>query len=169
VAYVEADDTAAARPLIAGFAADGFELPLEPSWLTGLVSVAEAVVVCGERDAAAVLFDKLLPAAGLFAFSDPTVIGPVSHTLGALAASTGRFDVAEQHLGRSAEFCRLAGARFFGARTDLVRGQLSAARGMAGDVDRARSALVDARQTAVDCGYAVVARRASAALDQLPG
>ena len=59
------------------------------------------------------------------------------------------------------------GARFFGARTDLLWGRMLAERGDPGDMENARRLLDRAHSVADAQGYLTVQRRAAAAIHAL--
>ena len=90
--------------------------------------------------------------------------GPVSYVLGGLAAVLGRYGEADIYFARSAAFCNRVGANFFAAATDLNWGRMLVEREDPGDAIKARSLLIRARDAAIEHGYAMVERRATAAL-----
>jgi tetratricopeptide (TPR) repeat protein len=169
MAFVHADAGQLDQALVhlEWLASSGFEVFEDQVWFVFMAYFAEAAIECGDPRYAEPLFDRLLPFATTWACTGATVEGPVSHYLGGLATVLGRFDEAEDHLTRSAAACEEAGAKFFGARTELQLGRLLAARGAAGDPERARGLLAKALGVARDRGYGTVERRSSAALDSL--
>ena len=169
LAHAEADRAEEAGRLLAGLASQDFDLSLDPAWLAAMADFAEAAVECRDPRYAEPLFDRLLPWADLFACNGTTAEGPVRHYLGGLAALLGRFDEAEAHFTRAAEFNDRCGGKFMAARTDLWWGRMLAERGGDGDADRARDLLTGARDLAAAEGYPTVERRAAAALDGLGG
>jgi hypothetical protein len=164
MAHSEADRTSDARRLLGEFSAAGFELPLDLLWLNGMVCYAEAAIECRDSQFAGPLFDRLAPWADQLSTAGPTVDGPVSHYVGGLAAVLGRYEEADAYLAQSASMSDRLGAKFFGARTDLLWGRMFAERRAPGDTERARNRLTKARVTSVAHGYGNVGRRATNAL-----
>jgi class 3 adenylate cyclase len=167
VASLEGDRPEEARARLEAFAADGYELEMNPVWITGMAFYAEAAIGLGDPAFAAPLFERLEPWAHLWADNGATAENPICHYLGGLAAVLGRHDVAEQYLARSAELCENAGAQFFLAQTELLWGRTLATRGRPADVERARELLARANRSAMSRGYRSVARRAAQALELL--
>jgi hypothetical protein len=167
VASLEGDRPEEARARLEAFAADGYELEMNPVWITGMAFYADAAIGLGDPVFAAPLFERLEPWAHLWADNGATAENPICHYLGGLAAVLGRHDVAEQYLARSAELCENAGARFFLAQTQLLWGRMLATRGRPADIERARDLLAHAHSSAVFRGYGTVARRAAEALERL--
>jgi hypothetical protein len=88
--------------------------------------------------------------------------------LGGLATVLERYDAADEYLAQSAAMSARLGAKFFAARTDLMRGRMLAARGAAADAGPARELLTRARDAAVAHKYANVQKLAEDELDRLP-
>ena len=167
MACVDADSLDRAGQLLDRFAADGYVLPQDNTWLDGMVEYAEAAIECRYPTHAEHISAQLAPFADQVACNAVTCEGPVSHYLGGLAAVQGRFDDAESYFARSEALCRQMGAKFYGARTDLQWGRMLAERDAPDDRDRARKMLERARSVAKDEGYRVVQRRAAAAINTL--
>jgi tetratricopeptide (TPR) repeat protein len=163
-AHVEGDRTEDARRLLEEFAAADFALPLDQTWLTGMVDFAEAAIECRDPTYAGPLLDRLAPWASQLPATGGSALGPVSHYLGGLAAVVGRHDEALVYFSRSSAMCDRMGAKFFAARTNLLWGRLLAERKEAGDAEEARELLTKARAAATTHGYATVERRAAAEL-----
>ena len=89
---------------------------------------------------------------------------PVASTLGALASVLGRFDDAEGHFAEASELMTRGDMQFFTAATGLAWGRMLGTWRRAGDIDRARTLLGQAREVSVARGYAAVERRAAAVL-----
>ena len=109
-------------------AADDFAFPLDVLWLTASVIAAEAVTLVGHRRGAQLLYDRLLPHAGLIASSRVNCQGPVAYPLGLLAMMLGRPADAEAHLDVALERCTQLRAPFPRARTLVAQAQLLAER-----------------------------------------
>jgi ATP/maltotriose-dependent transcriptional regulator MalT len=149
------------------FAASGFDLPLDPLWLTGMVAYAEAAIICRDPKYARPIFDLLAPWADQFSTTGITAEGPVSLVLGGLATVLGRYDDADAYFAQAAAFNDRANAKFFAANTNLAWGEMLAERNAPGDTARARELLIKAKTAAVTHGYAIVERRATQLLGHL--
>ena len=73
-------------------------------------------------------------------YTGTTTDGPISHFLGGLCTVLERYDEADTYLTRSASFSQRVGAKFFGARTDLLWAWMLSTRSLSGDLERARVA-----------------------------
>lgn len=62
------------------------------------------------------IYDRLVPFAGLFNWSGPTITDPNDLGLGMCAAALGRHDDADRHFADAIGLCERAGARPYGAR-----------------------------------------------------
>ena len=71
---------------------------------------AEIAASLGDRRAAAMLFDRTLPAAGAFITTVTLFYGAIDRTLGRLATVLGRFDDAERYLENAEEMHKRVGA-----------------------------------------------------------
>jgi class 3 adenylate cyclase/tetratricopeptide (TPR) repeat protein len=164
-AYSEGDRIDEARHLLEDFATTDFDLPMDGSWITGMVSYSNAAVECRDPLYAGPLFHLLSPWADEWSTTmGPTAQGPVSHTLGSLATVLGRYDEADALFAHSAASSARANAKFFSARTHLMWGKMLAERRGPGDVDKARDLLTTAHIVSVTHGYGTIERRAAAAL-----
>jgi hypothetical protein len=163
-AHVEGGRIDDASQKLEEFAAAGFEMPLDQIWLTGMVDYAEAAIECRNPKFALPLFERLLPWAGLLPATGASALAPVSLYLGGLASVLGRDDEADTYFAQSAAMSERIGAKFFAARTDLLLGRMLATRGAPGDLNRAKEALVRARDAASTQGYANVQKLAEDAL-----
>ena len=124
MAYVEGDHTDEARQLLEEFAAAGFDLPMNATWITGMITYSDAAIECRDPRFALPLFDRLAPLADQWSTTaGPTVEGPVIHTLGGLATLLGRYDEANVYFAKSAASSERANAKFFAARTNLLMGK----------------------------------------------
>ncbi|HEY5109301.1 MAG TPA: AAA family ATPase [Acidimicrobiales bacterium] len=154
-----------ARAILRGFVEGGCDLPLDALWLVGQVDFAWLAELLDDRDAAVALFDLLAPFADLVATNGGTTArGQVSRFLGGLATALGRLDEAEAYLTMSDAYNERAGARYFGADTDMTWGQMLVRRGGPGDEVRARARLTRCRNTSMEQGYGFLERRATGAL-----
>ena len=167
IADMEAGRSESARRRLQAFADSGFELELNPVWVTGMAFHAEAAIELGDPAFAGPMFDRLVPWSDQWTDNGATAACPVAHYLGGFAAVLGRFDEADTWFARSSAMCDDVGAEFFRAQTNLLWGRMLADRAAPGDTDRARELLQRAHDDAVTRGYGSVARRAEAALARL--
>jgi ATP/maltotriose-dependent transcriptional regulator MalT len=156
------------RHLLEEFATDNFDLHLDSIWFAVMAGWAEAAIDYGDPLFAGPIFDRLAPWAEQLATGNGvTADCPVSHFLGGLATVLGRYDEAESYLAHATSFNERAGAKFFAARTDVLKAKMLAQRGAPGDAETARTFLTTALAAAVANGYAHVERRAAEALQML--
>jgi class 3 adenylate cyclase/tetratricopeptide (TPR) repeat protein len=168
LAHAQADRTEEAGRLLEQFARAHFVLPMEVTWLSGMVAYAEAAVHCGDPRYAGPIFDLLAPWSDQWSTTGSTTAeGPVSRLLGGLATVLGRYDEAAAYFAHSATLSECIGAKFLAAEIDLGWGKMFAERLVPGDTGRARDLLAKAHSVAVANGYGGVERRAKAALQGL--
>jgi ATP/maltotriose-dependent transcriptional regulator MalT len=98
---------------------------------------AEIAASLGDRRAAAVLFDRTVPAAGAFVTTVTLFYGAVDRSLGRLATVLGHLDDAEQYLANAEAMHVRAGAPLFLARTWADQAELCMTRQGPTDVARA--------------------------------
>lgn len=165
LAHAEADHSEDVRRLLEEFAAADFDLPMDQAWITGMFCYAEAAIHCGDAQFAGPIFDRLSPwAEHSVASGSVTASGLVSQSLGGLATVLRRYDQADAYFEQSAAMSARMNAKFFGAITNLLWGNLLAERKADGDIEKARDLLAKAQGTAEAQGYGNVERRAAAAL-----
>jgi tetratricopeptide (TPR) repeat protein len=143
-------------------------LPKDSSWLLMAAILADIIGRRGDMDAAAALYEQLLPYAPLFSAAGPLSRGPIAHALGVLARTLGRLDDAEAHFVAADQDTERMRAPFFQTRTWLEWGATLLERRAPGDVDRAVDLLTRARDVAADRGYAQIERRANRMLAATP-
>jgi hypothetical protein len=165
VAHVEAGRLHDARDLLEELAAAEFDVPMDVTWLTTMVSYSDAATEYRDPRYAGPLFDRLAPWAGVWSTTiGPTVEGPVSLFLGGLAGVLHRYDEADTYFAQSAASSERADAKYFVARTDLSWGTMLADRRGPGDIEKAQHLLTKAHQSASFNRYGTVERRAATAL-----
>lgn len=171
MAYAECDRGSRAGELLDDFAATGYQLPEDVSWLSGMCDYAEAAVHCTDPRHARALLEQIEPwSEQVSTIGGVTADGPVCHVVGALATKLDQFEVADRHFTRSAAMCRRMGARYFAARTNLSWAELLVRRDATGDRAQGRRLLDEAIDAATVYGYGTVERRGRAARDALgPG
>jgi tetratricopeptide (TPR) repeat protein len=132
-------------------ARDLADLPRDQQWLCNLALLAMACRRLGDRRRAAVVYELLLPCAGRLV---PTTrlavgcLGTVSHYLGVLAATMGRWDAAAAHLEQAVQDNTRAGAVAFLALSRHEHAHALRARGAPGDRELAAEQLREATATA---------------------
>jgi tetratricopeptide (TPR) repeat protein len=157
-----------AHELLDEFAATGFEPPPEPNgWLFTMIDYADVAIACDDQNAAAALYERLVPYAGQLPTRGAVPYPPIDHHLGKLATLLGRYEQADQHFTGAAEFADRAGAAYFAAEIDLAWGEMFLQRSQAGDGQRARARLDSARSAAAARGYSDLERRATEAVQRL--
>ena len=82
MAHTEGDRPEAARAIIARFGETGYELPMEVTWLTGMVAYAEAASQADDAPAAAALLEQLRPYEDQWHYSDIAAAGPLANARG---------------------------------------------------------------------------------------
>ena len=95
LAHAEGDRPAEARQILEQFGQDGYQLPMNVTWLTGMTAYAEAAAQARDTAAAAALLEQLQPFADQWHYSDIAAAGPLARTIGDLATVLGRFDEAD--------------------------------------------------------------------------
>ena len=168
VAHAQSDRSDQASRLLEEFAAAGFDLPMDQTWLATMACYAAAITEYGDERYAQTLFDRLVPwAKQLVTVGGAMAYGPVSHYLGGLATVVGRYDEAQNYFTQAATMSELMSDKFFTARTNLAWGKMFVERNAPGDADMARELLTKAHTAAATNGYAKVERRATEALRHL--
>ena len=120
-----------------------------------------AAAELGAEDAAAAIYDELLPHAGLVAVAPPELCpDAVGRSLGRLAARLGRWDDAERHYSDALELNVRIGARPWVALTALEHAEMLVARGRA--PDRARVVQLAGRAAADYRKLGIASRAAEA-------
>jgi DNA-binding CsgD family transcriptional regulator len=137
-------------------------------WAGSLSYLADAAVVTGHAEAAAILYRELSPYRGyVVLLSGLACYGAADRYLGRLAEQIGRLGDAAGHLEAALRLDEAIGSRTWVAHSQLALGQHLARRGRAVDRRRAGDLLAAARADAAACGLAAVARRAGDALAEL--
>ena len=163
--YCELERPEDSRPYYEPLAATRFSaIPHDLLWLMGLANCAEVAVRLGDSESAAVLAELLTPYPDHLETIGAWPLNCVSHYLGLLATSLGRFDEAEARFEAGASTQLRIGAPAWLARTRLEWGRMLITRRQPGDTQRARELLDQALITARELGLATVERRAAAAL-----
>ena len=166
-ALCQAGDVSAGARLLEDGLADRFShLPQDLLWTYGTVFFAEAAIRIEHVEAAAVLYERLLPFANQVAFLGTTCEGPIAHYLGGMATVLGRFDEAHQHFDEALLFAHSADSPYFQARTAIEAGLLAY---RSGDARIARHLVTNGRSMAQQAGFLGEIQRADQILTILSG
>ncbi|MDH5670655.1 MAG: AAA family ATPase [Myxococcales bacterium] len=154
------------------------DMSRDDDWLTTQVLTAQAIATCGDAEAAALLYPRLLPFAALNATHLEMLVyfGSVSHFLGLLAALGEDRAAAAEHFEAALEMNATLGARPALAQTSLQYARLllthSTARGgpLGGrrSLERGRSLLAEATTLGRELGMAGLLEEARALSGECP-
>jgi tetratricopeptide (TPR) repeat protein len=167
LAHAESDHTEETRRMLTEFELRGFDLPLDATWLTGMIAYADAAAECGDPKFAQPVLERLAPFADQWLYTDVATSGPISRSIGDLLVVLGRFDEAERQFIQSAASSHRAEAKYFIARTELSWGQMLVERRAPGDRNAAREILTRAHDAAAVHGYGTIGQRVARALQRL--
>jgi hypothetical protein len=167
LADIEAGRSDDARRRLQAFADAGFDLEMNPVWVSGMAFHAEAAIEIRDPAFCGPIYERLLPWSDQWTDNGATAACPIAHYLGGCAAVLQRHDEADDWFAQAANMCDSAGAKFFRAQTDLLWGRMLAARGVRDDLVLARELLEQARTAASAQGYGAVQERAETALSRL--
>jgi tetratricopeptide (TPR) repeat protein len=120
-----------------------------------------------DREAAQILYDRLMRWPHLVMFSGITLHGAVAHHLGALATVLNQFDLAEDHFSEALRIHQELEAPFFIAVTELEWGRMLLARGNSQGTERATNLLQSTLNRAEAYDYRSLQKRAATALTAL--
>ncbi len=162
----ELSHEAEARHALEALAADEFAaVPFDEWWLVSMSRLAEAASSLGDTSRAATLYELLLPYGDRVAVTySENVTGSVARYLGLLAATTERWEAAEQHFGDALAMNERIGARTWLAHTQHDLAHMLLNRG--GEVTRARELLTTCRDMYRELGMQSWADRASVLLQR---
>jgi class 3 adenylate cyclase len=169
IADIEAGRTDAARSRLQRFADQGFELEMNPVWVSGMSFYAEAAIELGDPEFCAPLYERLRPWSAQWTDNGATAMCPVAHYLGGFAAVMGRDAEAEEWFARAVGMCDSMAARFFRVQTQVLWARMLIGCGASGDLARARELLTDAVEVATARGYGAVHERALTELRRIEG
>ncbi len=164
--YLDAGDEHEAVRLLQRASAEGFELPMDTTWLDGMVVYARIAIELRAADSAAQLLGMLEPFADQVPYQGLTANPPVATFLGGLLSLVGRLEDAANMLERGSRLSGLGAMRYAGAYCELVHGRLLLKTSPA-QAERARETLERARRNATAGGYALIERRAADELSRL--
>jgi tetratricopeptide (TPR) repeat protein len=125
-------------------------------WLLGMSLASEACSELGDAEAAAILYEQLLPFPGRNSRTTTDgSVGAVDRYLALLARTLGRLDDAEVHFQGAVGLNERMGARPWLARTQDDYARMLLARDGPGDRQRATELLTAARDTCAELGMAL--------------
>jgi tetratricopeptide (TPR) repeat protein len=166
--YCDTDRLEEARRFYEPLAATGFSrLRFDSLWTIALSACAEVCVRLGDTASVGVLRRLLLPYADRLATVVASGINSVSHYLGMLDGSAGRYGDAETWFATAVVQHDRLGTPAWMARTRLEWARMLLTRQEAGDAHRARELLGEALTTARELGLGSVERRAVVILADL--
>jgi eukaryotic-like serine/threonine-protein kinase len=134
---------------------------------------AELCQYLDDKEAAAILFELLLPYEGFnvggFATVGPNSHGPADRYLGLLATTSARFDLAEKHFLAAIEQCKRQGTPTFLVESQYNYAEMLLRRDGPGDRTKARRLLSQAIEGARTIGYVWLVEHALALQMQSQG
>jgi len=159
-----------ARVAFEELARDGFRaLPRDNYWLLGTSLAAEACSMLGDEEAAAVLYEQLLPFQGRPAIGPAEgTVGALDRYLGLLAVTLGRPEDAERHFEEAIQVNGRMGARPWTAHSQCDYARMLLSRGGPGDRERAEGLLSEALATCRTLGMAALERKVTELLGESP-
>jgi hypothetical protein len=151
-----------ARAWFEPFAAADFAALRQDEWyrLMNLALLGETSVLLDDAQRAAVLYDLMLPFADfcIVPTSGYHCLGSAEYYLARLAATLGRWEVAEQHFTRALEANTRLGAPLFFARAQCAFADVLSRRAATGDHGRALELVEAAHSAARSLGLAALLR-----------
>jgi tetratricopeptide (TPR) repeat protein len=166
--YAELGREAEARHEFEILADEGFAVPRDLQWMTGMSALAEVCAYLGDAPRAETLYHLMLPYAHLNVVVGlaTSCLGSASRYLGLLATTMELWDEAARHFEDALEMNAKMGARPSVAWTQHNYGRMLLTRGDPGDRDKAQDLLQEALDTAQELGMKVLAERAEGLLGQ---
>lgn len=168
--YCELDRYEDAFSTIKEDIADGFSrFPYDMTWLIAMSGLAEVCARLGERDAARLLYDRLLPWLAQVACVIPNTVGPVAMYLGMLAAALGSHEVAEDHFAEALRVSRKLDAPYWVARTEFEWSTMLVQQDQSDDSHHAYEMMARVLDVAKRYGFGALETRAATHLKMPPG
>jgi DNA-binding SARP family transcriptional activator/tetratricopeptide (TPR) repeat protein len=164
LARLDQGDPTPGREVLARFSATR-SVPPDGNWLFGTAQLAELACELDDRDAAAALYEQLLPFDGRCAVARfaPGCVGAVARHLGLLSTLREDWTRAAEHFAAAQDMHDRLGARPLSAWTHYDTARMLQARAGTGDWERVEAALRAARATAVALGMNRLVERIRAA------
>jgi len=139
------------------------------TWLIAMSGLAEVCARLGERDAARLLYDRLLPWLAQVACIIPNTVGPVAMYLGMLAAALGSHEVAEDHFAEALRVSRKLDAPYWVARTEFEWSTMLVQQDQSDDSHHAYEMMARVLDVAKRYGFGALETRAATHLKMPPG
>ena len=156
-----------ARRTLDSFAKDGFAgLSRNYAFMPTLGYLCRLATRVADREAAAQLYELMLPHAEEVVTSQATWVGPAAHDLGLLATTLGRYDEADGHFAAAVEVELRIGSRAILVHTRLEWARALLYRDQAGDRARALELLNEALDGARELDLTGTERRIQTLLDE---
>lgn len=156
-----------ARRTLDSFAKDGFAgLSRNYAFMPTLGYLCRLTARVADREAAAQLYELILPHAEEVVTSQATWVGPAAHDLGLLATTLGRYDEADGHFAAAVEIELRIGSRAILVHTRLEWARALLYRDQAGDRARALELLNEALDGARELELTGTERRIQTLLDE---
>lgn len=153
------DDARAAFP----FTRESIErFPDDFTWTTGAQCLSACISMLGDVDLAKMFYDEVLPYQHLFATSFITVSGSLLQSLGQLASTMDRIDLAIDHFRAGVQANVSGGAVYWIAETQLDLADALQRRNGPGDADERTPLFSAALRSAQAHGFAGLERRIAA-------
>jgi hypothetical protein len=166
LAHSESEEHDQAHQLLADAMTRGFSaLPRDSTWMSGLASWSSVAAECNAPKAASELFELMKPFERQNCYDRASYAGFVSHYLGLLSTTLGRYSEAESYFRAATVDASRLEARWAAACTALAWARLCLARRAPDDNERAHELLTKASALAASNGYATIGRRAARALN----
>ncbi|MGH7821805.1 MAG: hypothetical protein ACREQ9_18740, partial [Candidatus Binatia bacterium] len=169
--YAEVGGAAAARSELERLAVEDFrDIPRDQQWLTAIALIGEVAAFLGDARRAGLCYELLLPYRdrNIVLGSATAFYGSVAHFLGVLAAFLSKPADAARHFETALAMNARMGARPFFARTQFEYARMLLASGRAGDPEKARVLLEEARATARRLGIRSLERKLAALSSPAP-
>jgi len=164
LAYLESRRPDDARPILDASREVRFELPMDVAWTSGMTAYAEVAARLRAADAAAIVYERLLPWSDQIAFNGLYAFGSIARSLGLLADVLDDLDGADVWFARAAAKHDAMRAPTLLARTYVDWAETLIRRGRGDDRGRARVLLGDGLAVARDLGLGTIENRAAALL-----
>jgi predicted ATPase/class 3 adenylate cyclase len=152
--YCETDQLDEARAQVAMLAANGFRLPVDWTWPSAVMSLAQVASDLGDQTLAGHFYPQLQKVAGQVGVTGIGVVcyGSLALPCGLLAACLGRWDEADRYFGEAEAMNERIGARPYLVRTRRAWAAMLIDRNLPGDGARIVALMAAARGAAVEFG-----------------
>jgi tetratricopeptide (TPR) repeat protein len=152
--YCETDQLDQARAQVAMLAANGFHLPVDWTWPSAVMSLAQVASDLGDRTLAEHFYPQLQKVAGQVGVTGIGLVcyGSLALPCGLLAACLRRWDEADRYFGEAEAMNERIGARPYLVRTRRAWAAMLIDRNAPGDGARIVALMAAASGTAVEFG-----------------